>query len=600
MRTLFIVILSIFLVPAIGLGVATLPYWHGAEMRNGVDIAHILTMCSLAEFGVSSKVPALLCEDLRLFNLLGAGSVLTMGLGLAVILIACLAALLTSWSRTLLAFTFPATALFSLIALSVIILSQAAIAGGSVFLAEAYFFDSVHAAFALFVAGTGGLIALALLRNVFVMFATARTSVIGVAASPTEAPHLTRVIRKMAAELNTKPPANIVFGFDPNFFATTAKVYTPFQKAPLRGTTLFLSLPLMRVLSREETMSIIGHELAHFSGNDTTYSRRFAPAYRGLGSARYQLSGGEDGSAKLWALPAIAIIDVVLGVFSMAERRISRARELRADQLGSEMGSPQALATSLIKLSVLAQIWQVEINTMVERVSMGRFSRNLSRNFLDRARHEVDHDKIAGIAALVLEMEVPHPTDTHPQTSKRLDALGVDPEPLIDYENFKASLFPETTIFSKADSIQRMEEDLSVAYQQIVLQSTGQDQSDETKQKNSVSNMLCLWLARMVTIDGDVDDTEIETAQTEAYRFAPDFDSTTFREICRHPEDIPATDKLLYWANIFLTEEGASKLKEILVKIAEADGRIDEAEQELLDIIEEGLVGGLEPDPVDP
>ena len=88
-----------------------------------------------------------------------------------------------------------------------------------------------------------------------------------------------------------------------------------------------------------------------------------------------------------------------------------------------------------------------------------------------------------------------------------------------------------------------------------------------------------------------VDDREIEVAQTEALKYDNAFDPVSFKEYCRHPDDIPPVEKLIYWGNMMLNTGGAARLREILRKIAEADGEIDGAEQAMLDRFDEELVG---------
>lgn len=593
MRAFLVLLLAVLFVPALAVAMAVWPFVDILETKNPGEIIEIGRFCLVGE-GLDSEFNEA-CALLNQFSLLGLGASLVAGLGVGLITVSTLVAVTTGWSRFLLSFSFPVTAFFAILLISVITLGQAVLAAAALYYAESYFFGVVHPWVIGVVAVVGGGVALTVLLNVISMFRTATTSVIGIAVQPVEAPHIHRVVMNIARELNTRPPKNIVLGFDPTFFATSAKVSIPFLDRPLRGETLYLSLPLLRVFSKTEAHSIIGHELAHFSGADTIFSKKFAPAYRGLDEARSNLAG-QDGKASIWSLPATITLNFVLSVFSRAERRINRSRELRADQVGARIGSPESLSSALIKFSILAQIWQLEFDNMVERIRKGRFSRNLSRNFTERARFDVDHDKVAGLAALGLESEVQHPTDTHPTTRVRIETLGMNPEEFVDHERFKLSLLPDETIIAKSDSIDGIEERLTDAYQQLILHFTDSADSDEHNSDNAFSNLLSLWLARMASIDGEVDDSEIEVAQEEAFKFDPSFDPTSFKEHCRHPEDIPTTEKLIYWANVMLTDSGAERLKRILRQIAEADGVIHRAERDLLMLVDEELFGGMRPE----
>ena len=423
------------------------------------------------------------------------------------------------------------------------------------------------------------------------MFRKAETSVVGIPIQPIDAPHLTRIVGNIARKLETKAPDNIVLGLDANFFATSARVRTPFTKRPLKGETLYLSLPLMRMMSDAETKSIIGHEMAHFSGNDTAYSHYFAPAYTGLSEAIQKMNVSWN-SWRILSWPAKIMLSYILSAFSHAERRISRDREMRADEIGAAVSSAEDSTKALLKSSALAAIWNAEFGEMIERVQRGRFSRNLSKNFVARTRYDIDLDKLAGLAALSLDSQIAHPTDTHPLTRDRIDALGVDPEPYLEIEAFKSSLFPKKTIVSSADSFERIEEQVTDMYQQIIAHFEGVDESDETKHYTAFSNLLSMFLAAMVVADGKVEDSEIEVAQREAFKYDDAFDPVSFKEHCRHPEDIPTLEKLIFWGNKMLNEGGAERLRAILKQIAEADGEVHADEAEMLQRLDDELIGG--------
>ena len=129
-------------------------------------------------------------------------------------------------------------------------------------------------------------------------------------------------------------------------------------------------------------------------------------------------------------------------------------------------------------------------------------------------------------------------------------------------------------------------------YQQIIAHHQGVDESEETKGLTAFSNLLSMFLASMVVADGEVDDREIEVAQKEAFKYDDSFDPVSFKENCRHPEDIPTLEKLIFWGNKMLNEGGAERLKEILKQIAEADGEVHPDEAAMLRRLEEELVGG--------
>jgi Zn-dependent protease with chaperone function len=586
----FLIVLGLALIiPFISLVLAVWPYVTILEIRSPFEIANIATTCTLPNDLTIELLEV--CDILQPHNILGIGAISAAALVITILGGVFFSALFFGWNRMLLAFSFSTVAFMGLIATSLLVFVEVGLLAGSIWVGESYFLGTVHPVIVGIVGLLGGLAGLGILFSALGMFKRAETSVIGIPIQPIDAPHIHRAVLRIARELKTKPPQNIVVGLDPTFFATSAKVKTPFHKKALRGKTIFLSLPLLRMLSRGEVRSILGHEMAHFTGGDTIYSKRFAPAYRGLYQAKENLSD-DDGTGGI-AFPAVALIDYILFIFGRAEKRIARQRELRADRIGAEIGSAEDLSSALVKLSVLSSIWQLEFQDMIGRAQRGRFSRNLSKNFAARTRYDVDHDKVAGLAALSLEAEISHPTDSHPSTAVRITELGLDPDELVDAEAFKSSLMPAKTMISTSDNIDQLEESLTEVYQQFVVALGAPKLTDEEKNETAFSNLLSMFLARMVTIDGVVDDREIEAAQNEAITFGDSFDSVYFKELCRHPEDIPTLEKLIYWGNMMLTESGADKLRDVLRKIAVSDDDLAAEEQEFLEELDEELVGDL-------
>ena len=95
-------------------------------------------------------------------------------------------------------------------------------------------------------------------------------------------------------------------------------------------------------MTTDEFVAVIGHELGHFRGDDTKFSERFYPIYRGTAASIVSLHvAGGRGWGQVSLLPAIAVFGFFLEAFSSAERRLSRERELAADQAGASVaGAP--------------------------------------------------------------------------------------------------------------------------------------------------------------------------------------------------------------------------------------------------------------------
>ena len=134
----------------------------------------------------------------------------------------------------------------------------------------------------------GGIVVIA--RSTFSVVQKAETFVIGTSVPRTQAPELWSKVEQVAQQMGALRPQNVVLGLDPNFFVTEADVVC--ISGRLSGRTLYCSLPLSRILTEHEFFAIIGHELGHFKGQDTKFSERFYPTYRGTASSIASLQDG--------------------------------------------------------------------------------------------------------------------------------------------------------------------------------------------------------------------------------------------------------------------------------------------------------------------
>lgn len=139
------------------------------------------------------------------------------------------------------------------------------------------------------------------------------------------------------------------------------KVYVCPQQAPNAFATgrnpnnavVAVTEGLVRMLSREELMGVIGHELAHIKHRDIliqTVAATVAGAISALGYLLWfvPMGGGNRRGNPLAALAMVILAPIAAMFIQMA---ISRKREYNADSYGAELaGNPTYLATALEKL----------------------------------------------------------------------------------------------------------------------------------------------------------------------------------------------------------------------------------------------------------
>jgi Zn-dependent protease with chaperone function len=276
----------------------------------------------------------------------------------------------------------------------------------------------------------------------------AKTTVIGIQLKESEYPRIWDFMRHLAAQVGARHPDNIVVGFTPNFFVTEATVDC--ISGTLEGATMYLSLPLCRILSIQELSAVVFHELSHFKGEDAKFTIHFYPIYRGISDSLYGVSNASAqianiGSyipiagfklmfiiASLFLLPSIYLLRFFFDAFSYAESQISRERELAADALAAHVQGSEPIATALVKLAAFSSIWDGVVQWAKEANAEGivrlgeesyeprQFFSNMSQLFCAMVQDTVSPDRLKDLDLV----KSSHPTDTHPPLSIRLNALN--------------------------------------------------------------------------------------------------------------------------------------------------------------------------------
>jgi Zn-dependent protease with chaperone function len=365
-------------------------------------------------------------RDLSLCADLSIGQALII-VGLAAVAISILTLVLTvavtryaGTDRTRIATSFRPALLALELLLVVLILLEGALAVGAGYLLEIGFFGSYHPVVLFGIGLAAVLAAWGVLRAMLSIGRGVTVDIAGIAVEPAEQPRLTEFAREVARDVGTQPPDVVTVGLDPTYFVIEgdARMLNGLR----RGRLLFLSLPLSRVLTRNELRAVLGHEMGHFKGDDTTYSRRFAPVYRSATESFAAVSSAASGLSGLALVPTLAILDLFLGSFALAERAVSRERELEADRVGMAVASPATLAAALIKLQAFVPIWNDVVARVARSIGLGRPVENPSLTFAARARQGATAGSVEELEGTV----VSHPIDSHPPLHERLARVEVD------------------------------------------------------------------------------------------------------------------------------------------------------------------------------
>ena len=156
--------------------------------------------------------------------------------------------------------------------------------------------------------------------------------------------------------------------------------------------------------------------MAHFSGNDTTFSKKISPLL-----VRYQdyleaLYGGGI------SLPVFYFMMCFRGLFELSIGKHSREREFRADRIATETTSSAATAGALLRIIAYSKyrnsIEQDLFDQDQEHTSVDIYQQ-LDRGFHEFAVSFASNDDIG-------EFATAHPFDSHPPLVERLRAVDFE------------------------------------------------------------------------------------------------------------------------------------------------------------------------------
>jgi heat shock protein HtpX len=172
-----------------------------------------------------------------------------------------------------------------------------------------------------------------------------------------EAPELYQIVGELVNKASLPMPKVYIMENDtPNAFAT--------GRNPEHAAVAVTS-GIMRILSKEELMGVIGHELSHISHRDILISTlaatmagaitmlaRMAQFGAMFGGGRSSDDEGRGGNNFLYTLIFSIVASIAAMLIQMA---ISRSREYLADEGGAHLSNPLYLARALGKLETASQ-----------------------------------------------------------------------------------------------------------------------------------------------------------------------------------------------------------------------------------------------------
>jgi Zn-dependent protease with chaperone function len=251
--------------------------------------------------------------------------------------------------------------------------------------------------------------------------------VTGVVLNRQEMPELFDRVSRLAHRLGSREPERIVLGIEPTAYVANVPIRLRGVGDLPMAESLYLPTVALRVLDDAELDALIGHELGHFRGDDLEFSSRFAPAFRSLSLAAESVSTEEEeDSMSIALIPAIGFLSFMMYTLGRIVAGIRREREFVADKAALEVSTPRAIASLLVKFTVLSAQWddfRYGVGTLLRR---GVSRRNFSRDYLVRTREFIAAVNPEKLSRALLKEHTPHPFDSHPSLSDRASAVGID------------------------------------------------------------------------------------------------------------------------------------------------------------------------------
>jgi len=245
----------------------------------------------------------------------------------------------------------------------------------------------------------------------------------GRAVSRQEAPLVWQLVDEVTRHARVVAPDNIVLGLDATFYAIEAPLHLNNAEAPLTGRSMYLSVPYLAYLERDEAAAIIGHELAHFTGADTEYTLKFSDIYF-TARQHYVSLLSDDGQNDWLTAPVRALMGYYISAFDLAVQHWSREREFLADQIGAGAVTNDAAARALLRTTTLGAVIETVLDDFHYHGGKTTHPGGLLEQVFEAVRMAKSLDPMEH-----LEDSQPHPRDSHPPTSQRIAALGITPGP---------------------------------------------------------------------------------------------------------------------------------------------------------------------------
>lgn len=367
------------------------------------------------------------CKEYGYFAWAKIAALILLGMGLSHILLIAAFVTMAKQSKKNLLLAFPIAWGSSTLMSVLILVGQGALAAVTFYYATTLLLQVYFPKLLIFMLAAVGY---ALYRIVRALLSNAESALhepTSEAVTEEAAPLLWQRVKEIAQKLDTTPPDSILVGMNTSFYVTEFPIVH--SAGFVTGRTLYLSAPMMQVMSSDDVSAIIGHEMGHFKGEDTVMTRELSPRITKSENTLTHLR-----EAGIVGMPALYAMLAFRNLFEKTISTFKRERELAADTYGVSVTNREVSALALVRYCYQSEAYDA---AMREHMIHGTNMDEVLPRFQDEFRVNDAFWKALATHGL------PHPFDTHPPMTLRLEKFGYTVENL----RFKACEKVERSAF---------------------------------------------------------------------------------------------------------------------------------------------------------
>ncbi len=290
------------------------------------------------------------------------------------------------------------------------------------------------------------------IRSLFIGFGSGS---FGIRKTEADCPRLFAAVKDVAERVDTDPVDEIWIapGAD---ISVHQEGRGPFGLFGSRRRVLTLGLCMMPYLTITELKSILAHEYAHFSHQDTMYNRFVAQVSLAIGKARQGMA--ETGGWVTWINPFYWFFFLYAKSYALLSSGFSRSREYLADRMACCLYGGDVFVTALQKAITEGSLFEITIyENIIRKLEKGKAYVNAYEEFRKFRNGGLTTEELEQFSRKIIQ-EKPSLFASHPTFAERVEAAKALPR------SSKKDTVAARSLFEKPDEIEKELTDFLTGY----------------------------------------------------------------------------------------------------------------------------------------